>query len=689
MAKLTKLSPQMNGGCGQYYLKKSMMGIEGMVSEILEGRDSLLCQVGNSSSFAEHADNYESGTLSEFGNRSAHFHTSISVCLNGTHSASRIKQEGPCNFSQLSSPSCHPGLSELRSALFSDATVAHNGLKNRLSSYFLDSEHGTFPSSQTGSSNSSESARFQSAVRRGCHSNGVEIVGIIHSSNASLPSYTSKVCVSPTSVAVTSGSVPTGSPPKASLPDGLCGSPPSALCFFPNSGDSELPEQQVHVSCSEGTANVHLNSISRDCSKLNFLKQEPEDSYQQGLLSPVHLPPAMSPKVLLSDDQDHLGAERRQLCRWIDCSALYDQQEELVRHIEKTHIDQRTGEDFTCFWAGCARRYKPFNARYKLLIHMRVHSGEKPNKCMFEGCNKAFSRLENLKIHLRSHTGERPYLCQHPGCQKAFSNSSDRAKHQRTHQDTKPYACQIPGCCKRYTDPSSLRKHVKAHTVKDQQVRSKAQYMLDGKWAKSITHEILNGARSRDMLTGLYSLSTVSHNVGNPGIMSPAPSRCPDIEASSPCLLSVTEGALERLSPHSLVNFAGTMKPAPSSPMLHQESSPNSHHKTPHREQCLAGKSYSTFPNPTAAHVQEFQGSFVQYPECYREVHCVSRESPDPSQYRASSAQSTGYGLHSASEDAPCVSEDMRAICSQARDFFPHAAFDHCLPQIPSIYADT
>lgn len=155
-------------------------------------------------------------------------------------------------------------------------------------------------------------------------------------------------------------------------------------------------------------------------------------------------------------------------CRWMDCNILFQSRESLSRHIEKAHIDQRKGDDFTCFWAACQRRYRPFNARYKLLIHMRVHSGEKPNKCTFKGCSKAFSRLENLKIHLRSHTGERPYICVYPHCMKAFSNSSDRAKHQRTHLDAKPYVCSVPGCKKRYTDPSSLRKHVKNHSAKEQ-----------------------------------------------------------------------------------------------------------------------------------------------------------------------------------------------------------------------------
>ncbi|CRK88699.1 CLUMA_CG002368, isoform A, partial [Clunio marinus] len=161
------------------------------------------------------------------------------------------------------------------------------------------------------------------------------------------------------------------------------------------------------------------------------------------------------------------GNESQLICFWKGCNQEFDSQASLVLHIEKIHVCSTKGDQYTCFWTECPRQYRPFNARYKLLIHMRVHSGEKPNKCPFSGCTKAFSRLENLKIHQRSHTGERPYVCQFVSCTKAFSNSSDRAKHQRTHYESRPYACQLPGCEKRYTDPSSLRKHVKNHDVKD------------------------------------------------------------------------------------------------------------------------------------------------------------------------------------------------------------------------------
>ncbi|KAJ8358938.1 hypothetical protein SKAU_G00154630 [Synaphobranchus kaupii] len=148
-------------------------------------------------------------------------------------------------------------------------------------------------------------------------------------------------------------------------------------------------------------------------------------------------------------------------CHWESCSKEFDTQEHLVHHINNEHIHGEKKE-FVCHWQDCSREQRPFKAQYMLVVHMRRHTGEKPHKCTFEGCNKAYSRLENLKTHLRSHTGEKPYVCEHEGCNKAFSNASDRAKHQnRTHSNEKPYVCKIPGCTKRYTDPSSLRKHVK------------------------------------------------------------------------------------------------------------------------------------------------------------------------------------------------------------------------------------
>ncbi|XP_029303310.1 zinc finger protein GLI2-like [Cottoperca gobio] len=161
-------------------------------------------------------------------------------------------------------------------------------------------------------------------------------------------------------------------------------------------------------------------------------------------------------------------------CQWEGCSREHDTQEQLVHHINNDHIHGEKKE-FVCRWEECSREQKPFKAQYMLVVHMRRHTGEKPHKCTFEGCAKAYSRLENLKTHLRSHTGEKPYVCEHEGCNKAFSNASDRAKHQnRTHSNEKPYVCKIPGCTKRYTDPSSLRKHVKtvhgpeAHVTKKQ-----------------------------------------------------------------------------------------------------------------------------------------------------------------------------------------------------------------------------
>ncbi|XP_014246314.1 transcriptional activator cubitus interruptus isoform X2 [Cimex lectularius] len=162
-------------------------------------------------------------------------------------------------------------------------------------------------------------------------------------------------------------------------------------------------------------------------------------------------------RLMKSEPGDFVATD----CHWKHCGLQFPTQRNLVNHINNDHINANK-KSFICQWEDCSRDEKPFKAQYMLVVHMRRHTGEKPHKCTFEGCRKAYSRLENLKTHLRSHTGEKPYTCEYPGCSKAFSNASDRAKHQnRTHSNEKPYVCKAPGCTKRYTDPSSLRKHVK------------------------------------------------------------------------------------------------------------------------------------------------------------------------------------------------------------------------------------
>ena len=103
-------------------------------------------------------------------------------------------------------------------------------------------------------------------------------------------------------------------------------------------------------------------------------------------------------------------------CEWVEpetrkvCRKVFQGMHEIVTHLTIDHVGGPEITDHTCYWQECSREQKPFKAKYKLVNHLRVHTGEKPFPCPFPGCGKIFARSETWeawgnrvhRVHLNS-----------------------------------------------------------------------------------------------------------------------------------------------------------------------------------------------------------------------------------------------------------------------------------------------
>ena len=56
--------------------------------------------------------------------------------------------------------------------------------------------------------------------------------------------------------------------------------------------------------------------------------------------------------------------------------------------------------------------------------------------CVCEICFKLLSSKQNLKQHMNIHTGDKPYRCLYEGCENSYRHASQLSNHRLLHQQT-------------------------------------------------------------------------------------------------------------------------------------------------------------------------------------------------------------------------------------------------------------
>ena len=85
---------------------------------------------------------------------------------------------------------------------------------------------------------------------------------------------------------------------------------------------------------------------------------------------------------------------------------------------------------YLCSHAECGKSY---TTRFSLRRHMASHSTVKEHVCVL--CFKTFTLAQYLKEHMYIHTQQKPFKCDFEGCNRAFRQAGKLSMHKKIHQN--------------------------------------------------------------------------------------------------------------------------------------------------------------------------------------------------------------------------------------------------------------
>ena len=233
-------------------------------------------------------------------------------------------------------------------------------------------------------------------------------------------------------------------------------------------------KHRKHVSVEFKQENDGNRSIDKKAERLKSSKRKPVEG--------------MKTDNIIIKSMKSRTRENRNICDI--CGVKIGSWKNFLLHVEK-HM--RIGSTQKAFYL-CQLCGKGFGHKQTLDCHIRyLHTGERPYKCDFENCDKAFISSAKAKKHKETvHLNLRRYQCKDcplsfktkgalsvhrhykhspesvkvcPICDEFFATPSDLKFHIESHRDPTVLVCKI--CSKKFKKKCTLDKHVIMHRKKE------------------------------------------------------------------------------------------------------------------------------------------------------------------------------------------------------------------------------